>query len=50
MPADNLTLTVIYSANLDANDNGIADQNETHYTLTIHYVNAQNGTLYPDYS
>ena len=50
MPADNLTLTVIYSANLDANDNWIADQNETHYTLTIHYVNAKNETLYPDYT
>jgi hypothetical protein len=41
MPANNITVTVIYTANLDVNDNGIADQNETHYTLTIHYVNTQ---------
>ena len=50
MPANNVTLTVIYSANLDENDNWIADQNETHYTLTIHYINAQGWTLYPDYT
>ena len=50
MPANNITVTVIYTANLDVNDNGIADQNETHYTLTIHYVNAKGWMLYPDYS
>jgi len=50
MPADNLTLTVVYEANLDANDNGIADQDETKYTLTIHYVNAKWWKLYDDYT
>jgi hypothetical protein len=31
--------TVTYTPNTDTNGNGVADEEELHYVLTIHYVN-----------
>ena len=49
MPADNHSVTVVYTPDVDTNDNGVADANEQHYTLRIHYVNAKGWKLYDDY-
>ena len=46
----NVNITVTYKPNTDDNNNGIADEDETHYTLTIHYVNTHSGTVFADYT
>ena len=44
------TFTVTYSPNTDTNRNWIADEEELHYKLTIHYVNGSGWKVYDDYS
>jgi hypothetical protein len=41
MPAQNTAITVTYTAKNDANGNGVADEDEPHHTLTIHYKNSK---------
>ena len=46
MPASDVEVTTTYKAILDNNNNGIDDNEEDHYTLTINYVNTKGKKVF----
>jgi len=46
MPASDVEVTTTYKAILDNNNNGIDDNEEDHYTLTINYVNTKGTKVF----